>query len=141
MPMCMRACKREFGENNKCTCRSTNYPGSSVRFWVQASLRSLPCVLDLCFVLRLSTGSCSNRIFFDGRRIDFYPVPSLYTSYDLVVSLASCKRYPIFVPGFFVCLELGFSWLFRSYNSGKTIRSSKYNILGVFKFVMTNDHQ
>ena len=45
------------------------------------------------------------------------------------------------VPGIFVCHEQDFSGLFRSYNSGKTIRSSKYNILGVFKFVMTNDHK
>ena len=37
--------------------------------------------------------------------------------------------------------EQGFSGLFRSYNSGKTVRSFKYNILGVFKFVMTNDHK
>ena len=46
-----------------------------------------------------------------------------------------------FGPGIFVCHEQGFSGLFRSYNSGKTVKSSKYNILGVFKFVMTNDHK
>ena len=35
-------------------------------------------------------------------------------------------------PGIFVC---------HDYNSGKTVISSKYNILGVFKFVMMNDHK
>ena len=43
--------------------------------------------LDRCLVLMLSNGSCSNRNIDDGRRIDFYHVPSLYTSYDWVVSL------------------------------------------------------
>ena len=43
--------------------------------------------------------------------------------------------------GIFVCHEQGFSGLFRSYNSGKTVRSFKYNILGVFKFVMANDYK
>ena len=47
----------------------------------------------------------------------------------------------LFWPGIFVCHEQGFSGLLRSYNSGKTVRSSKYSLLGVFKFVMTNDHK
>ena len=47
MSMSMRACKREnLVKIIKCTCRSTNYPGSSERFWVQASLGSLSCVLE-----------------------------------------------------------------------------------------------
>ena len=44
----------------------------------------------------------------NGCRIDFYPVPSLYTSYDWVVSLASCKRYPIFGPGFLHVMSRAF---------------------------------
>ena len=48
MPMCMRADKREFGEKNKCTCRSTHYPGSYERFRVQASLAPLPRHNNLC---------------------------------------------------------------------------------------------
>ena len=41
----------------------------------------------------------------------------------------------------FVCHEQGFSWPFRSYNSGKMVISSKYNIQFFLKFVMMNDHK
>ena len=42
MHMCMRACKRE----NLVKRINVHYPGSSERFRVQASMGSLPCVLE-----------------------------------------------------------------------------------------------
>ena len=101
-PMCMR--------ENKCTCRSTYHLGSSKRFRVQSSLASLPCVLEqgtIIFALIVLRLVVTETLLTDVKQI-FYPVPSLFTSYDWVVSLASCKRYPIFVPGFLYVMSRGF---------------------------------
>ena len=64
---------------------------SDIYLWRQTSLQGSP---DWSWSL------LSNWNIVDGLRNDFYPIPSLYTSYDWVVSLTSCKRYPIFGPGF-----------------------------------------
>ena len=91
-------------------CHAASYhPGSSGRFRVQASLVSLPCVLEqgtIIFALIVLRFVVTETLLTDVKpvRIDFYPVPSFYTSYDWVVSLASCKRYPIFLSRAF-CLS------------------------------------